>query len=210
MIRKDRKDIRLGDLTGPLICGVDEAGRGPLAGPVVAAAVILETDFDLTGIIDSKKLSPARRESQRKRIEESRSLWGIGVVEHETVDKINILNASLLAMKIAVNNLPILPHIVYVDGLFEIPDLGVKQRTIVHGDEIEPVVAAASILAKTYRDEIMRDLDSRYPGYGFGRHKGYPTRDHVACLNRLGPSPVHRRSFRPVSSFIREHGQWNK
>lgn len=192
----------LGDFAGPLICGVDEAGRGPLAGPVVAAAVILSRDLDISGITDSKKLSPVKREIQRKLITDSTSLWSVGVVEHEVVDRINILNASLLAMKIAIENLPVRPDIVYIDGRFEIPDLQIAQRTIINGDELEPSIGAASIMAKTHRDKIMSTLDRRYPGYGFGRHKGYPTRDHIKNLRRLGPSPVHRKSFHPVSDFF--------
>lgn len=133
------------------------------------------------------------------------------MIEPEIVDKINILNASLLAMRLAVGKLRISPDIVYVDGKYEIPDLGIRQTAVVHGDDREPVIGAASILAKTYRDGIMFDLDREYPGYGFGQHKGYPTRSHIACLYRLGPSPVHRRSFHPVSVFYsgRNHGKFD-
>jgi ribonuclease HII len=192
----------LGEFAGPLICGVDEAGRGPLAGPVVAAAVILADDFDTAGIHDSKTLSPVRRAVQRKRIIQSQSLWGIGIVNHAMVDRINVLQASLLAMKKAVENLPVTPEIILVDGRFEIPDLGIRQKTIVDGDESEAAISAASILAKTSRDEIMIVLDGKYPEYGFRKHKGYPTKEHIANLNRLGPCPVHRRSFRPVLRFF--------
>lgn len=191
----------LGEFAGPLICGVDEAGRGPLAGPVVAAAVVLADDFDTTGIHDSKMLSPARREIQRNRIIQSSSLWGIGIVDHAVVDRINVLQASLLAMKKAIENLPVAPDIILVDGRFEIPDLEFRQRAIINGDESELAISAASILAKTSRDEIMIGLDREYPGYGFKKHKGYPTRDHIANLNKLGPCPVHRKSFRPVLRF---------
>lgn len=186
-----------------MICGVDEAGRGPLAGPVVAAAVVLSDEFDVTGIADSKKLTPARREYLKARIVGSSSFWSVGVVEHETVDRINILKASLLAMKMAVEGLRLKPDMILVDGSFEIPDLEIPQRAIIGGDDKEPAISAASILAKTFRDEMMREIDIRYPGYGFARHKGYPTRDHIARLWRLGPCPVHRRSFRPVSELIR-------
>lgn len=196
------EDYRLGDFAGPLICGVDEAGRGPLAGPVVAAAVILADDFNTAGIFDSKMLSPARREIQKNRIIQSSSLWGIGIVDHDIVDRINVLQASLLAMKRAIENLPINPDIILVDGRFEIPDLGIRQKAIINGDESETVISAASILAKTSRDEIMSGLDRQYPGYGFRKHKGYPTREHIAHLNRLGPCPVHRKSFRPVSKYF--------
>lgn len=194
----------LGEFAGPLICGVDEAGRGPLAGPVVAAAVILADDFDTAGIHDSKMLSPARREIQRNRIIQSSSLWGIGIVDHAVVDRINVLQASLLAMRKAIENLPVTPDIILVDGRFEIPDLEIRQKAIVNGDESEVAISAASILAKTSRDEIMIGLDREYPGYGFEKHKGYPTRDHIANLSRLGPCPVHRKSFRPVLRFFGE------
>lgn len=196
------KNFGLGDFAGLLICGVDEAGRGPLAGPVVAAAAILADDFDTTGIHDSKLLSPGKREMQKNRILQSSSLWGIGIVEPDVVDRINVLQASLLAMKKAIENLPVAPDIILVDGRYEVPDLEIRQRAIIDGDESETVISAASILAKTYRDEIMSGLDIEYPGYGFGKHKGYPTREHIACLNRLGPCPVHRKSFRPVSKFF--------
>ncbi len=196
------ENFGLGDFAGPLICGVDEAGRGPLAGPVVAAAVILADDFDTVGIHDSKLLSPTKREMQKNRIIQSMSLWGIGIVDPDVVDQINVLQASLLAMKKAIENLPFAPDIILVDGRFEIPDLGIRQKAIIDGDESETVISAASILAKTSRDEIMRGLDIEYPGYGFGKHKGYPTGEHIACLNSLGPCPVHRKSFRPVSKFF--------
>ncbi len=196
------EDFGLGDFAGPLVCGVDEAGRGPLAGPVVAAAVILADGFDTAGIRDSKLLSPAKREMQKNRIIKSMSPWGIGIVDPDVVDRINILQASLLAMKKAIENLPVFPDIILVDGRFEIPDLGIRQRAIVNGDESETVISAASILAKTYRDEIMAGLDREYPGYGFGKHKGYPTREHIYHLSKLGPCPVHRKSFRPVSKFF--------
>ncbi len=125
---------------------------------------------------------------------------------HEVVDRINILNASFLAMKIAIEKLPLEPDIVYVDGKFEIPELNIRQKAIIGGDNSEVVISAASIMAKTHRDAIMVELDCEYPGYGFNRHKGYPTRKHIENLNRLGPSPVHRRSFRPVSGFY-ENGK---
>jgi ribonuclease HII len=170
----------------------------------VAAAVILADDFDTAGIHDSKMLSPARREIQRNRIIQSSSLWGIGIVDHAVVDRINVLQASLLAMKKAIGNLPVAPDIILVDGRFEIPDLEIRQKAIVNGDESEVAISAASILAKTSRDEIMMGLDREYPGYGFEKHKGYPTRDHIANLNRRGPCPVHRKSFRPVLRFFGE------
>jgi len=164
--------------------------------------VILSPDFDVSGLADSKKLSSARREEQRRRIEDSNSLWAIGIVGHDIVDSINILNASLMAMRIAVENLTKRPDMVYVDGIFKIPDISIRQETIIRGEDCQPAIAAASIIAKTYRDDIMIDLGLNYPGYGFGRHKGYPTREHIEKLNRLGPSPVHRRSFQPVRRLL--------
>ena len=179
-----------------------------MAGPVVAAAVILPFDFDIRGLADSKKLTPHQRDIQRARIEDSNSLWAIGVVGHDIVDKINILRASLLAMKMAVEKLSPQPDIVYVDGKFKIPDINIQQETFIRGEDCQPTIAAASILAKTYRDDIMVDLDLNYPGYGFGQHKGYPTKEHIGNLNRLGPSPIHRLSFHPVCELI-ENGKYS-
>lgn len=192
----------LGDFTGPLICGVDEAGRGPLAGPVVAAAVILSKDIDTAGIDDSKNLTAARREFIRQRILESSSIWGIGVAGPERVDQINILQATFLAMRRAINNLGLTPRLVLVDGRLKIPDVDIRQKAIVNGDGKVVAIAAASILAKTYRDDIMKKLDRKYPGYGFSKHKGYPTKEHIANLADLGPCPVHRKSFRPVRTYF--------
>lgn len=126
------------------------------------------------------------------------------MVGHDSIDDINILNASLMAMKLAVTGLGIEPDLVMVDGNRTIPELDCRQEAVVGGDRDVPAIAAASILAKTYRDDIMRDLDGQYPGYGFGKHKGYPTREHIACLERLGPSPIHRRTFHPVSAMLKE------
>jgi ribonuclease HII len=127
-------------------------------------------------------------------------------VEPDIVDRINVLQASLLAMRKAVENLPVAPDLILVDGKFEIPGLRIRQRTIIGGDGSETAISAASILAKTYRDQIMIGLDKEYPGYGFGKNKGYPTRQHIACLDRLGPCPIHRKSFRPVSKFFSHQG----
>lgn len=193
----------LGEKAGPMICGVDEAGRGPLAGPVVAAAVILSDDIDTSKIADSKSLSPPSRIRLKERILSSSSMWGVGIVEPEIVDRINILEASLLAMRKAVEGLPVVPDMLLVDGNREIPDLPIPQRTIVGGDRKEKVISAASILAKTLRDDIMTVLDREFPGYGFRKHKGYPTREHIAKLHDLGPCSIHRRSFRPISSILR-------
>jgi ribonuclease HII len=183
---------------------VDEAGRGPLAGPVVAAAVILADDLETTGIDDSKKLSPANRNIIRERIMSSSSLWGVAAIGPETVDEINILQATFMAMRQAVRNLGVQPDLVLVDGRFEIPELKIPQQAIIRGDCRELTIAAASIMAKTYRDELMTRMEKRFPGYGFSRHKGYPTKEHITRLVKLGPCPIHRLSFRPLCNFFGE------
>jgi ribonuclease HII len=189
-------------MISPVVCGVDEAGRGPLAGPVVAAAVILCPDFDIEGLDDSKRLTPDRREIQRERIIKSQCRWGIGVVEHDIIDRLNILQATFLAMRQAIAALGIVPEIILVDGNLKIPELTCKQRPIIGGDACEPCISAASILAKTYRDDLMRNFAVEYPEYGFEKHKGYGTEEHLANLLRLGPCPIHRKSFYPVSTYF--------
>ncbi len=191
-----------GGFAGPLICGVDESGRGPLAGPVVAAAVILSDDLDISGIGDSKTLTPARREFLKERIVNSSTQWALGVVGPETVDKINILQATFLAMRMAVGRLGTRPDFIMVDGKFEIPKIDIRQKAVVRGDSKEISIAAASILAKTHRDMLMNRLEKKYPGYGFSKHKGYPTKEHISNLEKMGPCHVHRKSFRPVRNFF--------
>ncbi len=173
-----------------------------MAGPVVAAAVILCPDFNCEGLDDSKRLTPAKREIQRDRIMNSSCHWGIGIVDPETVDKINILQATFLAMRQAVAALDKKPDLVLVDGHMRIPELPIAQRAIIGGDGIEACIAAASILAKTYRDDLMRKMAQEYPEYGFEKHKGYATEEHIANLMRLGPCPIHRKSFYPVSTYF--------
>lgn len=204
MTESDKGNKGPGDFSGPLICGVDEAGRGPLAGPVVAAAVIISDDLDTADIKDSKKLSPGGRESIKDRILKSSSFWGIGVIGPETVDDINILQATFMAMRQAIEQMGAIPNLVLVDGSLEIPGLEIPQRAIIKGDSKELAISAASILAKTYRDELMIRMEDRFPGYGFSRHKGYPTKDHITRLEKLGPSPIHRTSFHPVCNFFGE------
>ncbi len=187
-----------------LTAGVDEAGRGPLAGPVVAAAVILDTARPVTGLADSKALSPARRESLANDVRSLSVAWGLGWADAAEIDAINILQATMLAMRRAVEALKVAPTHVIVDGN-RCPDLRglpfeCTVEAVVKGDALVASVSAASILAKVARDEYMRQLDGRYPGYGFADHKGYPTAAHVAAIRRLGPSPVHRMSFAPVQS----------
>ena len=186
----------------PLICGVDEAGRGPLAGPVVAAAILLGDKFDPDGIDDSKALTPSQREIQRLRLLQSGCQWGVGVVSPKLVDELNIHFASFLAMQWAIDQLGIIPDLILVDGRFKIPDLAIEQKAIVGGDKLEPAIGAASILAKTFRDDMMLQYSRIYPEYGFEKHKGYATQEHVANLMSFGPCAIHRKSYYPVSTFF--------
>ncbi|WP_416898183.1 MAG: ribonuclease HII [Minwuia sp.] len=185
---------------GP-VAGLDEAGRGPIAGPVVAAAVILPEDFDCTGLDDSKKLSGKRREALAGRILLDAKV-GVGICTVEEIDELNILWAAMLAMRRAAEALPLEPAFALVDGNRIPPELPCAAEALVKGDGREACIAAASIVAKTHRDKIMCELDLQYPGYGLGGHAGYPTPAHKKALLRLGPSPVHRRSFRPVRDMF--------
>ncbi|HTY48997.1 MAG TPA: ribonuclease HII [Steroidobacteraceae bacterium] len=182
------------------VAGVDEAGRGPLAGPVVAAAVILDPARPIEGLKDSKVLKPARREQLAALIRARALAWAVAGADCQEIDALNILEATLLAMRRALLGLAVAPAHVQVDGnrLPVLADLGLRCTAcaIVRGDASEPAISAASILAKTHRDALMRRLEDCYPGYGFARHMGYPTPDHLAALGRLPASPVHRRSFR--------------
>ena len=180
-----------------IIAGVDEAGRGPLAGPVVVAAVVLDPDRPIDGLDDSKKLNEQRREGLFDLIMERSLAWAVVEIEPAEIDRINILQATLLGMKQAVEQLVPPPSLALIDGN-QAPDLTCTVRTIVRGDSLEPAISAASILAKVARDRLMKKLHIDYPDYGFDRHKGYPTTDHLARLARYGPCPIHRRSFAPV------------
>ncbi|MCS7173903.1 MAG: ribonuclease HII [Armatimonadetes bacterium] len=180
-----------------LLAGVDEAGCGPLAGPVVAAVVLGDRPLRIPGLQDSKRLSEAQREALAARIRQEAVAWALGMATVEEIDALNIRVASRLAQLRAVAALPQHPHLVLVDGPWRIP-LELPQRPVVDGDARVALIAAASILAKVERDRLMRELDARYPGYGFARHKGYPTPEHLQALARLGPCPAHRRSFRPL------------
>ncbi|MBA4382322.1 MAG: ribonuclease HII [Sideroxydans sp.] len=184
-----------------LICGVDEAGRGPLAGPVSAAAVILDPARPIAGLADSKKLSEKQRDLLAPIIRERALAWAVAYAEVEEIDTLNILQATLLAMRRAVLALPIQPQQVLVDGLY-CPQTGIPSEAIVKGDSKVAAISAASILAKTARDELMLKLHMQYPQYGFDGHKGYPTAAHVAALHEHGVSDVHRRSFRPVREAL--------
>lgn len=190
-----------------LICGVDEAGRGPLAGAVYAAAVILDPARNIPGLADSKTLSESRREQLAEEIRLHALAWAIASSSVEEIDRFNILQASLLAMKRAVESLKgrqgeiVTPHQILVDGL-HCPAIDIPARAIVKGDSKEPAIAAASILAKTARDEEMRQLAIQYPQYDFSKHKGYPTREHLQKLAEYGVSAIHRRSYGPVRKLL--------
>lgn len=184
-----------------IICGVDEAGRGPLAGPVSAAAVILDADNPVEGLADSKKLSEKQRDRLAPLIRERALAWAVAYADVEEIDRLNILQATLLAMRRAVLALDIQPQRVLVDGLY-CPQTGIPSQAIVKGDSKVAAISAASILAKTARDEIMLQLHEQYPHYGFAGHKGYPTAAHLAALREYGVSEVHRRSFRPVRELL--------
>ena len=187
--------------SGGLICGVDEAGRGPLAGPVCAAAVILDPDQPIAGLADSKKLGARRREELADLIRGRCAAWSVAWASVEEIDALNILQASLLAMRRAVNGLGLRPELALVDGN-RCPALEIPARAIVGGDASEPAISAASILAKVSRDALMLELDRRWPQYGFARHKGYPTAAHVEALRLNGVTPMHRRSFAPVREIL--------
>ncbi|MGL5632099.1 MAG: ribonuclease HII [Azovibrio sp.] len=181
-------------------CGVDEAGRGPLAGPVVAAAVILDPDNPIPGLNDSEKLSEKRRNELAKEIRSKSLAWAVALASPEEIDQINILQASFLAMSRAVAALHIQPARAVVDGN-RCPKLNIPVEAVVQGDGKVAAIAAASILAKTVRDEMMLELHQQYPHYSFDRHKGYPTAAHVAALQTHGPCPEHRKSFAPVAQL---------
>ena len=183
-----------------LICGVDEAGRGPLAGAVVAAAVVLGGNV-IGGLRDSKKLSDSRRRELAPIIREECLAFAVAAADAEEVDNYNIRQATMLAMQRAVNGIVICPDSVLVDGDF-VPDLPYSARALIGGDNICPEIMAASILAKTARDDMMLALDSRFPQYGFARHKGYGTPEHLRALREYGPCPAHRKSFAPVRATI--------
>lgn len=181
------------------LCGVDEAGRGPLAGPVCAAAVILESSRPIPGLADSKRLSPAARERLALLIRRDAAAWAIAFEEAAEIDAGNILQATLRAMARAVEALSGHPRAVWIDGNQVPPGLSQPALAVIGGDDRVAAISAASILAKTARDARMDDLARQWPGYGFERHRGYPTADHLQALRRLGPCPEHRRSFAPVA-----------
>ena len=184
----------------PHVAGVDEAGRGPLAGPVVAAAVILNPECRIKGLDDSKLLTPTRREALFDRILERAAAVGTGIADPETIDRLNILEATRLAMLEALAKLTPRPDLVLIDAV-SLSTLTCPQKSLVKGDRRSASIAAASIIAKVTRDRLMLEADVRFPQYGFSRHKGYPTPEHLAALRRHGPCPIHRRTF---------HGVWDQ
>jgi len=183
-----------------LIAGVDEVGRGPLAGPVVAAAVILDDRQPIVGLKDSKQLSEKKRESLTIIIKQRALCYAFGQASHTEIDQINILQASLLAMKRAIEALSIQPHLVLVDGKY-CPKISCSVKAIIKGDATVPAISAASIIAKVFRDHQMIAFDKIYPEYGLAQHKGYPTKQHLSALVRYGPTPIHRYSFSPVKKI---------
>lgn len=189
--------------TGQYLAGVDEVGRGPLAGPVVAAAVILHPDRPINGLADSKALSEKVRERLSDEIKRSAMAWAIGRAEVDEIDQINILQASLLAMRRAVLALEPRAEYALIDGN-RCPDLPCASEAIIKGDQSVAAISAASIIAKVARDREMIEMDSLYPGYAFASHKGYPTKVHIAALQDLGLTPIHRRSFGPVKKHLAE------
>ncbi len=186
-----------------LVAGVDEAGMAPLAGPVVAAAALLPDGFRPRGLDDSKKLDAPTRERLAAEVKVGAVAWAVGLAEVEEIDRLNIFHAGLLAMRRAVQALSVVPDLLLVDAR-KIPALPMPQRPLIHGDALSLSIAAASVLAKTHRDALMQRFEGDYPGYGLAQHKGYPTPEHLAALLRLGPSPIHRRSFEPVRALLED------
>ncbi|WP_422133636.1 ribonuclease HII [Endozoicomonas sp. ALD040] len=187
------------------VCGVDEVGRGPLCGPVVTAAVILDPDNPIAGLNDSKKLSEKKRDALFEEIKEKALAWSIGRAEVHEIDELNILHATMLAMQRAVAGLSVKPELALIDGN-RCPDLPCPAEAVVKGDGSVPEIGAASILAKVTRDREMVELEKHYPGYGIAGHKGYPTRVHMDALKKLGATPIHRRSFKPVRDALEASG----
>ncbi|MFW5998139.1 MAG: ribonuclease HII [Bacillota bacterium] len=191
----NRKLYNLQNKGFELIAGVDEAGRGPLAGPVVASAVILDPEIKILGLNDSKKISYKKREKLFAIIKKKAVAVGTGIVSSTKIDKVNIHNATYIAMREAIKDLNIIPDYILVDGNKEIPDFNIQQEQIIDGDNKVNNIAAASIIAKVTRDRIIEKYDAKYPGYGFKENKGYGTSQHIEALKRLGPTPIHRYSF---------------
>ncbi len=182
------------------ICGIDEAGRGPLAGPVVVGAVILPKDSFIEGVNDSKKISEKKREKIYDQIIEEAIAYGVGIVDQNKIDEINILNATKLGLKMAIENLNVKPNVIMVDALTGIDTCGIPYISVIKGDAKNYSIAAASIIAKVTRDRIMRQWDEVYPQYGFAKHKGYGTAEHIKSIKENGPCMLHRKSF--IKNFV--------
>lgn len=194
-------NLSLFDYADELICGVDEAGRGPLAGPVTAAAVILDPARPIEGLRDSKKLSEAQRDALAVQIKERALAWSIAQCSEQEIDTLNILQATMLAMRRAVEGLSVQPTLALIDGN-RCPVMAVRSEAIVKGDDKVPAISAASILAKTARDHLLAELHTQYPQYALDQHKGYPTALHLARLKEHGVSPIHRKSYAPVKALL--------
>lgn len=186
-----------------LIAGVDEAGRGPLAGPVVAAAVILPKNYKLDGLNDSKQLTEKKREEYFKVLEKEALSIGVGIISSQEVDEINILEASRKAMYVALNNLDLTPEYILSDAM-SLNDIDIPSRPIIHGDALSLSIAAASVIAKVTRDHIMYEMDLKYPEYNFKKHKGYPTKEHLELLKKYGVMEEYRKSYKPVKQIMEE------
>lgn len=184
------------------ICGIDEAGRGPLAGPVVVGAVIMPKDSFIEGVNDSKKISEKKREKIFEQIKEEAIAYSVGIVDKDTIDEINILNATKLGVKIALEGLKQKPDVIMVDALTGLETNGIPYISVIKGDAKNYSIAAASIIAKVTRDKIMEEWDSVYPAYGFARHKGYGTAEHIRVIKEQGPCTIHRRTF--IKNFVKE------
>ncbi len=190
------------DMGKTVVAGVDEAGRGPLAGAVFSAAVVLHPGADIEGLDDSKKLSEKKREYLFDVIKEKALYWNIASVDEKTIDRINILESAYLAFAYALNGLPVMPEIALIDGN-RAKNIPTEFETIVKGDSLSRSIAAASILAKVARDRYITELDKVYPEYGFAKHKGYPTKEHLEAVKKYGPCPIHRLTFKGVREYVR-------
>ena len=196
------EELKLYERNIEYICGIDEAGRGPLAGPVVVGAVILPQDSFIEGVNDSKKISEKKREKIYDQIIEEAVAWSVGIVDERTIDEINILNATKLGVKLALEGIKQKPDVIMVDALNNMDTLGIPYISVIKGDAKNYSIAAASNIAKVTRDRMMKEWDEVYPAYGFAKHKGYGTAEHIKTIKEQGPCSIHRRSF--IKNFVKE------